>query len=367
MPQDGVNMTTTNETERYALRSFIRAASELSASPYFSEDEPRGISQEVDKRGKARWRIRVGDEHIFRSALWPFRRIWMQGEPANFFNICNIAHRCSDHQRRAFVVQLRKQHSKLQRQDRNFPYPFKPSSESPARSLADIVNLYLNTRFAHAGSKNKGARSAGKFAEADLHAFENDVGASEGEFMFRLAVFEFGLIYISTMWLAQSIIGEPQHCPGGSSADSATDNKERPPRALITRHSPGYSRSETRSETVDRLLARSRMRNLNSMLGQLGRSPEDIVTALDHDWGIEQIASQAGFRLVTGDSAPDDSTVFSIWLDEETRSVCRLAMLRESRTIRASSSAMMCLSKQLAEFKRLVAAEKSKRGQNALD
>jgi len=109
------------------------------------------------------------------------------------------------------------------------------------------------------------------------------------------------------------------------------------------------------------------MRNLNSMLGQLGRSPEDIVTALDHDWGIEQIASQAGFRLVTGDSAPDDSTVFSIWLDEETRSVCRLAMLRESRTIRASSSAMMCLSKQLAEFKRLVAAEKSKRGQNALD
>lgn len=162
-----MNLTGISQKQIDILASFCEAASELQDEPFLNKDEPRGYSICGEKVT-----FRFGDRFHLKSALVPFRRIWMPNEPSYWIEITKLIRKYDAH------FFLNHHEDSINAIIANCVHPF-----SLNYSTKDLINLWLNTVFAHGGIKGSTKRS-------DFEKMINDFGHGPVECAFREAVWK---------------------------------------------------------------------------------------------------------------------------------------------------------------------------------
>ncbi|HTY88568.1 MAG TPA: hypothetical protein VMB80_13965 [Candidatus Acidoferrum sp.] len=165
------------------IASFVEACSELQREPFYGKDESLSFRGSGD-----RWTFSFGDRFHFRSALISFRRLWMRTEPSNWEQIVKIL-KNPDLPREIILsteYHERNIHAAISR-DRHLLNFNMPGER--------IVDLWLNTVFAHGGLEGKNKRS-------DFEATVDQYGHAAFEFCFRSLVREVGREFLNLNNLA---------------------------------------------------------------------------------------------------------------------------------------------------------------------
>lgn len=161
-----------------AVASFVETAEDLVHEPFMAEDENRGFSVDVDKQAT----YRLGDRTHFRSALISFRRLWMSTEPSCYKNVCNLLFLHHEETRiwteifRGDIDKVRKGGVWL----------------IPELRATELIELWINTVFAHAGLK-----PAKKISRKYFDELVSKYGLGKMEYGFRMAVFDCSLSLIN--------------------------------------------------------------------------------------------------------------------------------------------------------------------------
>ena len=171
-----------------AVAHFIQAAKDLKASPIFTEEQCE-IGVTYDERGVT---YRVPDPRVRDAMVIPFRRIWMQREPAYFDRICNILDRCAP-QWRPYIDLFKKscQHAR-----QKFDYLVK---DDPGVAPEDVINMWLYCRLTHAGA-------TGKFSRSDYERELSRLGQAKFEYLLLVACYNVGLSYINLLQIAEWVL-----------------------------------------------------------------------------------------------------------------------------------------------------------------
>ena len=285
-------MVTQKEVDNVA--AFVQAVRELKTEPFFGEDELYGIQV------SPKIHIDVGTPANLKSALAPFRRIWMESEPCNFNCVYNILYRnCENDQLQGLMAECR---ANLEKSKKDWLFPIGPPELTPQKT----VEVWLNTRYAHIGQSSR----QGKFTSEDFAKFEKTIGSAQFEFFFRLAVRSIGTSYINLLQFAELALEQwaknngikPTHPTTSSFGVVGTEVTG--DGTTITRDTPGWSPTQESSEArCDRLLRRKRFHNLETLLNHLQLQTEKVDYTQPVIWRkivaaetIPQLIEGFGFR-----------------------------------------------------------------------
>ena len=244
----------TNE-EIIRLTAFIDAGEQLSQSEFFGEDNYCKISSD----GSAQF----GPSSVLRAALAPFRRMWMEQENANFNCVAKIIESTSqDHNRGGMAFQQREFYNKHRLL----------MDDKINRTQKEIVDLWLNTQFAHCQTSTK----KGYVTRFDFDVVVKQVGQNYFEYAFRNAVRLLGthmlILYCEAArpefdHLVNSGAIQPPFVPSNAFGSDysellASGGKTlRSPHMLLEREFP--------AQKLVRLLERNQFSNLKFVLGHL--------------------------------------------------------------------------------------------------
>lgn len=136
-----------SQSEIDCVASFVEACMELEHEPFFGKDEKLSFHTPMRQQ-----KFILGDRCHFRSALISFRRIWMPSEPSSWKRILPIIY---DSGLPNEIVSLAKRH------EQEIEYYLNEDKHIFNVRMAGerIVNLWLNTVFAHGGIEGKNRRS----------------------------------------------------------------------------------------------------------------------------------------------------------------------------------------------------------------
>src|SRR5438132_316637 len=152
-----------------AVASFVEAANELDSEPFFGKDEQFRFSGISD--GPTTFYL--GDRFHFRSALISFRRLWMPREPSYWANVVGILTRQgmpADIMNNALV----------QRGVINAAM-LGEAGFLKGITGAQVIDLWLNTVFAHGGIEGRAKR-------ADFESAADKYGEGRFEYSFRTLI-----------------------------------------------------------------------------------------------------------------------------------------------------------------------------------
>ncbi len=238
---------------------FVAVAEELRREPFFSEDNHETLSK-------------VGNETFayfchpafLKSAVLPFRKLWLDSEPCAFQTIRDFVYRV--HPDQALTSSFK--HWFFELYDRDLA---RPVAEYPDLSAKDVIEIWLYTHAAHAGPKKRksGERIGRKLEEFDKWA--RSLGRERFEFEFRLHVKLIGSRMISfEEKLARPLFDILQRDAGmkpGFEAEAALTYSPYPDyRFRITFDDPFWHLDkESLEETFDRLLARQQFDSVSRL------------------------------------------------------------------------------------------------------
>lgn len=166
--------------------AYLQAVIDLSHSPLFAESHPSPrthVSIELD--GSEHTTFHVPDPYVFRSALIPFRRIWLKKEPSHFGRVCNTLSKHYPEGSRWYFKYLRDHFQRSKSND----VAWKLMREGASRSHSadpilaeDVIERGLYMDLFHCDADRNASRSG-----ADT---ESDAKSAELEFMFTAAVYD---------------------------------------------------------------------------------------------------------------------------------------------------------------------------------
>ncbi len=164
------------------VASFVEACAELKIEPFFGKDEKLSFRSSGN-----RWTFTFGDRFHFRSALISFRRLWMRTEPSNWEEVVEILKSPDLPQGTTLSAEYHEKNIRAVIRREAHWLNLKMPSER-------IIDLWLNTVFAHGGLEGKNKRS-------DFEATVDQYGHAAFEFCFRSLVREIGheFLNISSM------------------------------------------------------------------------------------------------------------------------------------------------------------------------
>jgi hypothetical protein len=249
-----------NQEEIDAVALYVEAAEELRNEHFFSEDEHiilSGINPSCPFPEQATFGL---PEHL-KSALAPFRRLWMRTELTHFGKVHGILCReCPEEPLRNYIKSLGRAFREAKRR-----WSVPPGLATTAIKPEGIIDIWLNTRFAHVGSSAR----AGEFERQDFDKLQASIGAARFEFLFRLTVREIGVIFINLLPVAMAALAywkeREGKAPsvsiatpfGGHGTQKAADG------SWISRNAPTQ---ETLDQKLQRLLKRQRFDHLRTFI-----------------------------------------------------------------------------------------------------
>src|SRR5258706_7523064 len=174
---------------------FVEAATQLARSKFYIEEHINLGFSGISKDGQfVLTGLTFPAPEVRDSILFPFRRIWMEEEPCFFFKVLNTLKRYAVH----WQERLDSFHAIHSQGLKQFMCPF--ALRFSTLSPRDVINLWLNTRFAHVSSSvTKGKRSIftkGKPSSSDFAKHEQMIGAPQFEYLFYNALLNLGFDYI---------------------------------------------------------------------------------------------------------------------------------------------------------------------------
>ena len=250
-----------------SLAVFVAVVEELRREPFFSEDNH-------DKM--------IGDVGVFchpmflKSAVLPFRKIWMESER------CAFRKRDGTGGIRELVFREFPNRALVEVYRERFYDMFEGQLTTPVgngwatESKWEVIHLWLNTQLAHTGPKEpaKNRKKAWQVDLEDFNKYDARIGREKFEFLFRSSIGTVGWYYIEFEGtLAFPLFGklrDEQGMKPSFEADMALKYNPYP--------SPNYKYKiifddvfwhlsrETREETYDRLLMRSRFNGVRDFL-----------------------------------------------------------------------------------------------------
>lgn len=264
-----------NQFELDSVASFVEVAEDLAHEPFMSEDEKQKYSLGNDNFPARYW---LGDRTHFRSALISFRRLWMKGEPSHHLKVKNVLRRYrmepfTDRKHKGFEPTARLA-------EKNVHIPDVTSDE--------LIDLWINTVFAHGGLQEKSPINRKRFDE--LVAY---YGLGICEYAFRTEV-QFTIIHLVSFndlfarpalnaWIAGGL--KPSFevsSPFGRKLKEKTADGA----IIIRQASSRFYTQETTERRFRRVLSRDRYRSLEFIFSQMGATDEGCVILVMQSKGI---------------------------------------------------------------------------------
>lgn len=253
-----------------AVASFVEAANELELEPFFGKDE------QFTQSGSAEHStiFRLGDRFHFRSALISFRRMWMPSEPSYWNSVAEIL-TC-----REMPAEIAAQASMQAQAINQYIKKDDPYLNKEVKS-SRVVDLWLNTVFAHGGIAGPNKRS-------DFEAIANKYGEGRFEYAFRNLVKWTGemFLYLSrdagkpALQLFSEQLSLMPSFRIGAAFGSKRKEVAKDGELIIRQASSEYFSEETFEQRFQRILKRSPFDNLNFIIKHLDRTSVEILKAL---------------------------------------------------------------------------------------
>ena len=232
---------TPSQAEIDAVAHFIEAVRELRQSRFFVEEYRSLTISNVEEC------CRFPDPETLQSILVPFRRVWHQGEPCYHRKVSNILMRYVP-EWRDFLEPL------LFDDSRSLAWNFEWAKNS-GLSPADVINLWLNTRYHHVG---KSAR--GQFTREDFDRFKQTIGSVRFEYYFLETIFKIGISFFNILQCAERflfVLAADGHRPSFViEADKGS----------VQRLTPGFTPKNTPEHWIWRLRRRRQYEGFNYLL-----------------------------------------------------------------------------------------------------
>jgi hypothetical protein len=279
------------------VASFVEAAEELAREPFFGPDEKRSFSH-----GGSTQTFHLGDRFHFRSALISFRRIWMSGEISNFYTVYGILWRhAKSVEERLPLLWARGFIQNAEKEKRNYPLTLEISGK-------DLVDLWINTVFAHGGGDEKR-----RHKRVDFDRFVSQCGHAPLEYSFRMVVWNMGLQYIHVSnsccrpalerWKAELQL-QPSFQIGAAFGTS-TRERTKEGHIIIRRASSEYAADETFDQRLRRILDRSQFSNLKFIFSNIDLGDKNLVRLVMGAADFSSIAGALGYEIQIVDVLSD--------------------------------------------------------------
>lgn len=345
-----------------AVASLVEAAGELDLEPFFGVDE-----QFITTSGSSEYRImyQLGDRFHFRSALISFRRIWMPSEPSYWRNVAEILSRSE------IPARIRTQASLQAQIIENFISGFDPRTDKEM-GRKKMVDLWLNTVFAHGGIAADDKRSHNK--RSDFEAAADKYGQDRFEFGFRMCVKLAGEMFRALSKDAATpaldvfkheLSLQPSFRIGaafGTKRKEATKHGE----LIIRQASSEYFSEETFEQRFQRILRRRHLQSLSFILHQFDLTPVDVLKAVFAAASFASFIEKLGgsLEVTQGDGAdeslnerlPDGFSAATTIHGADYRPCGRTLISRQGK-VRTTPRAVVVLDADLVRFKEELLAE----------
>lgn len=268
------------------VASFVEACEELKKEPFFGKDEKLSFRSSGN-----RWTFTFGDRFHFRSALISFRRLWMPTEPSNWIEVVEILKNpnlpkgttlsAEYHEKKIRDVICREAH---------WLNLIMPSSR--------IIDLWLNTVFAHGGLEGKNKRS-------DFEATVDQYGHAVFEFCFRSLVQEIGheFLNLSSMAAKPALDFYSQNTglsPSfriGAAFGEKRKGQTKEGHLVIREGSSEFFSEETLEEKFNRILERHENREIQFVFKNLDVSINELLRVTLDNTSLAQLLAALDGRL----------------------------------------------------------------------
>jgi len=255
-----------NQKDVDRIASFVEACCELEMEPFFGKDEKLSFGG-----SNQRFSFTFGDRFHFRSALISFRRLWMQREPSNWEKTVTIlklpdwplviAASAGFHEN--FIRATLKRDSHILK------------LKMPSHR---IIDLWLNTVFAHGGLEGPNKRS-------DFEATVDQYGHAVFEFCFRSLVREIGFQFINISKMAAKpaldhsnrILNLSPSFRIGVAFGSKRREKTKEGHVIIREGSSEFFSEESFEERFNRILARHEHKEIQFVFKNLDASKNELL------------------------------------------------------------------------------------------
>jgi hypothetical protein len=260
------------------LAIFVAVAEELRREPFFSDDNHDRLSVCKDN-----FRATFSHPVFLKSAVLPFRKIWMPSERCAFRKYDGTGG----------IRELVFKHHQDRKVIEGHHYWFYTAFEAnltkcnvfAQESNQDIIDIWINTQVAHTGKKT-GKNPIGKFELKDFDEWATRIGREKFEFAFRTALREFGSDYISfaeilAIPLFKKLQSEDGIVPGFEAEVALKYNPYPDPRYNIFFDDFFWHLDrESFEETFDRLLARQKYQNLQYLIRGLFPNKSEAIAMI---------------------------------------------------------------------------------------
>jgi hypothetical protein len=306
--------TPLDDTQCDALARYIAVTREMKGEPFFSEDNRDTL---VGVEGRKDRFARFGHPAFVKSAILPFRKLWLPSEPCHFEKV-------RDNLMQAYGQMPVGKFSRLESYLSHYYESHERSLEdlvpfalriSNVSKVKDIIELWVHTVGVHTGRDESLKKSQGKFKLEDFDAVDRKAGRNEFEWCFRINMLL--IAYNSYLHFAE-IIAEPifEHLLQTGYRPSfevesalkfnpyANDGSDR---LLIDPF--WHLDKESEEETFDRLLKRQSFNHFDTFFNGyyfkgMGYSKRKTLNNLKEHESFEKLLDETGATLLT---EPDDS------------------------------------------------------------
>ncbi len=268
------------------VASFIESCAEMQKEPFFGKDEKLSF-----RNSGNRWTFTFGDRFHFRSALISFRRLWMPTEPSNWEEVVEILKNpelpkgttlsAEYHEKNIRAVICREVHW----------LNLKMPSDR-------VIDLWLNTVFAHSGLEGKNKRS-------DFEATVDQYGHAVFEFCFRSLVREIGheFLNISSMaakpaldFYSQNAGLSPSFRIGAAFGEKRKEQTKEG-HLVIREGSSEFFSEETMEEKFTRILERYENREIQFVFKHLDVSVNELLRATLNHHSLSELLNSLDGQL----------------------------------------------------------------------
>lgn len=261
------------------LATFVAVVEELRREPFFSEDNHDRLA--TCNSGSAENASAFFCHPAFlKSAVLPFRKIWMSSERCAFRN----------HDGTGGIRDLVfREHPDQTLKDghhywfyESFERKLKQQAHWSHKSNSEIISIWINTQVAHTGPKDPNKKKSWEFELADFDQWATQIGREKFEFLFRSSLQTIGSSYVGfAETLAIPLFKELRKqgwVPGFEAEMALKYNPYPDQRYQIMFDDPFWHLDrESMEDTFDRLLARQRFSGLHGFLrGLIPKKPEAL-------------------------------------------------------------------------------------------
>jgi hypothetical protein len=287
------------QTEFDQLATFVAVAEELSMEPFLSEDNHEGLVQAKDSTGATIVTAHFCHPAFLKSAIMPFRRLWLSSEICAFENVRDLVFRVYPNQKLAESYRYWFYNFYSERLDEP------ADKEWAVESRHDILDIWIYTQAAHAGKKQyRKGKTVGRFSLSDFDQWAERIGRERFEWLIRTSVRAIGYDYIQFLEklaapLFRFLQQECKMKPGFEASAALKYNPYPDPRYRITFDDVFWHLDkESVEETFSRVLARPRYTALQSfLLAYFGSKPEALA-AVSADGRFSEMTERTGGVLL---------------------------------------------------------------------